>query len=530
MDMGRALLEQAMTEIDGLVRKACAAVGGDLDEDQIELYELAFMKAELMAARTLLNLIPGGEEVDATTLFFAADTALSVVQKLSVCPQTYGLVDAELPDTSGLRQHTGPAALKALGKVYLEQGLPEIALSEEQGIIRDTFKNFSDEVVKPLAEGIHREDRLVPAEILNPLKEMGVFGLSVPQRFGGLKPDETEDSMGMVVVTEELSRGSLGAAGSLITRPEIMARALLEGGTDAQQGRWLPQIASGETLCAVSVTEPNTGSDVASVALKATPTDDGWLLNGGKTWCTYAGAAEALLVLARTNADIQPAHKGLSLFVVEKPAFHGRSFDHQQPGGGRLSARAIATLGYRGMHSFEMFYENFFVPDDCLIGGPDGEGKGFYFTMRGFMGGRLQTAARACGLMRAALEDSISYSQDRQVFGRPIAAYPLSLAKIARMGALITASRAFTAHVAALMDRGLGQMEASLVKLFSCRSAEWVTREALQLHGGMGYAEEVAVSRYFADARVLSIFEGAEETLAVRVVGKALIEQARNRE
>ena len=146
---------------------------------------------------------------------------------------------------------------------------------------------------------------------------MGVLGLSVPERFGGLKPDTTEDSMGMVIVTEELSRGSLGAAGSLITRPEIMARALLEGGTDEQQARWLPQIASGQTLCAVSVTEPNTGSDVASVALKATKTNGGWLLNGGKTWCTYAGAAGALLVLARTDPDAKPAHKGLSLFVVE---------------------------------------------------------------------------------------------------------------------------------------------------------------------------------------------------------------------
>ena len=357
---------------------------------------------------------------------------------------------------------------------------------------------------------------------------MGVFGLSVPERFGGLKPDTTEDSMGMVIVTEELSRGSLGAAGSLITRPEIMARALLEGGTEEQQARWLPQIASGQTLCAVSVTEPNTGSDVASVALKATKADGGWHLNGGKTWCTYAGAAGALLVLARTNPDAKPAHKGLSLFVVEKPTYDGHGFEYEQPEGGRMTGRAIPTLGYRGMHSFDMSYEDFFVPDDCLIGGEAGEGKGFYFTMRGFMGGRLQTAARACGLMRATFEESLSYSQDRMVFGRSVASYPLSLAKLARMGALITACKAFTAHVAGLMDQGLGQMEASLVKLFSCRAAEWVTREGVQLHGGMGYAEEVAVSRYFADARVLSIFEGAEETLAIRVVGKSLVDQARN--
>ena len=514
--------------LDGLVRKACAHLEGNLDEEQIELYDLAFVQAEILAARTLIEQAQLAPELDAPCRYFCANAIVSITQKLSVRPQTFGLTAHELPSLEPLQDCLSPRAIAALGEHYLAQGLASDQLDEEKRIIRDTFKDFADQVVKPLAEEVHRKDLLVPAEILEPLKEMGVFGLSVPERFGGLKPDTTEDSMGMVIVTEELSRGSLGAAGSLITRPEIMARALLEGGTDEQQARWLPQIASGQTLCAVSVTEPNTGSDVASVALKATKTNGGWLLNGGKTWCTYAGAAGALLVLARTDPDAKPAHKGLSLFVVEKPSYEGHDFDYKQAQGGRMTGRAIPTLGYRGMHSFEMAYEDFFVPDDCLIGGEAGQGKGFYFTMRGFMGGRLQTAARACGLMRAAFEESVSYSQDRMVFGRSVASYPLSLAKLARMGALITACKAFTAHVAGLMDQGLGQMEASLVKLFSCRAAEWVTREGVQLHGGMGYAEEVAVSRYFADARVLSIFEGAEETLAIRVVGKTLVDQARN--
>ena len=514
--------------LDSLVRKACAHLDGDLDEEQIELYDLAFVQAELLAARTLIAETQQNNSLTPVCNYFCANAVVSITQKLGVRPQTFGLTAAELPELAALQDHLAPEAIAALGHQYLQQGLADERLDDEKRIIRNTFKDFADDVVKPLAEEVHRKDLLVPAEILEPLKEMGVFGLSVPERFGGLKPDTTEDSMGMVIVTEELSRGSLGAAGSLITRPEIMARALLEGGTDEQQARWLPQIASGETLCAVSVTEPNTGSDVASVALKATPADGGWHLNGGKTWCTYAGAAGALLVLARTNPDAKPAHKGLSLFVVEKPTYDGHDFEFEQNTGGRMTGRAIPTLGYRGMHSFEMSYEDFFVPDDCLIGGAAGEGKGFYFTMRGFMGGRLQTAARACGLMRAAFEESVSYSQDRMVFGRSVASYPLSLAKLARMGALITASKAFTAHVAGLMDLGLGQMEASLVKLFSCRAAEWVTREGVQLHGGMGYAEEVAVSRYFADARVISIFEGAEETLAIRVVGKSLIDQARN--
>lgn len=526
--MNNSEFTAVLDQIETLIRKSCAFLQGDLDQEQIELYNLSFAQADLLAARTVLSSAETNPNLAKIANYFIADVVTSITQKFAVRPKTYGLEGNELPDLTSLQDYLAPEYVTSLGQEFLDKGLPESDVDEDKRIIRDTFRSFAEDVVMPLAEDIHRKDLLVPDEILEPLKQMGVFGLSIPERFGGLKPDTQEDSMGMVLVTEELSRGSLGAAGSLITRPEIMARALMEGGTEEQQAKWLPAIASGDTLCAVSVTEPNTGSDVASVALSASQTEGGWLLNGGKTWCTYAGAAGALLVLARTEKDIKPAHKGLSLFIVEKPAYTGHDFEYEQDSGGRMTGRSIPTLGYRGMHSYEMFYDNFFVPDDCLIGCEAGLGKGFYFTMRGFMGGRLQTAARACGLMRAAFEESKTYTQDRKVFGRSVSSYPLSLAKLAKMGALISVSREFTAHVAGLMDKGLGQMEASLVKLFSCRAAEWVTREGVQLHGGMGYAEEVAVSRYFADARVLSIFEGAEETLAIRVVGKSLIDQARN--
>ena len=528
LPMNNSEFTAVLDQIETLIRKSCAFLQGDLDQEQIELYNLSFAQADLLAARTVLSSAETNPNLAKIANYFIADVVTSITQKFAVRPKTYGLEGNELPDLTSLQDYLAPEYVTSLGQEFLDKGLPESDVDEDKRIIRDTFRSFAEDVVMPLAEDIHRKDLLVPDEILEPLKQMGVFGLSIPERFGGLKPDTQEDSMGMVLVTEELSRGSLGAAGSLITRPEIMARALMEGGTEEQQAKWLPAIASGDTLCAVSVTEPNTGSDVASVALSASQTEGGWLLNGGKTWCTYAGAAGALLVLARTDKDIKPAHKGLSLFIVEKPAYTGHDFEYEQDSGGRMTGRSIPTLGYRGMHSYEMFYDNFFVPDDCLIGCEAGLGKGFYFTMRGFMGGRLQTAARACGLMRAAFEESKTYTQDRKVFGRSVSSYPLSLAKLAKMGALISVSREFTAHVAGLMDKGLGQMEASLVKLFSCRAAEWVTREGVQLHGGMGYAEEVAVSRYFADARVLSIFEGAEETLAIRVVGKSLIDQARN--
>ena len=330
----------------------------------------------------------------------------------------------------------------------------------------------------------------------------------------------------MIVVTEELSRGSLGAAGSLITRPEIAARALLAGGTEAQQQHWLPKLAAGKILCAISITEPNTGSDVAAVTLKATPTEGGWLLNGSKTWCTFAGKSELIVALARSNPDASLGYKGLSMFLIEKPSYPGRSFKHDQEAGGTLTGKAIATLGYRGMHSYDLFFEDYFVPTANLVGEESGEGKGFYYTMAGFSGGRIQTAARATGLMQAAFERALSYANERVVFDQSLSEFQLTRIKLARMLATITACRQFSYAVDRQMDEGQGQMEASLVKLFSCRAAEWITREALQIHGGMGYAEESAVSRYFVDARVLSIFEGSEEVLALKVIARGLIEKA----
>ena len=406
------------------------------------------------------------------------------------------------------------------------QPLGERGLGEEKQLMADTFRQFTDNVVVPLSESIHREDLIIPEEILNGLKQLGCFGLSVPERFGGLLPDDHEDSLGMIVVTEELSRGSLGGAGSLITRPEIMARALIEGGTPEQQNYWLPKLAQGEPLCGIALTEPDYGSDVASMKLKATQVEGGWRLNGAKTWSTFAGKAGVLLTLARTNTDPTIGHKGLSLFMVEKPSTDEHEFTYEQDHGGKLSGVAIPTIGYRGMHSYQLFFDDFFVADSHVIGEEKGLGKGFYFTMRGLMGGRIQTAARACGLMQAAFEKAISYANDRKVFNQAISSYGLTRTKLALMAAKLAACRQYTYKVGRLMDQGQGQMEASLVKLLACKASEWITREAMQIHGGMGYAEETAVSRYWLDARVLSIFEGTEETLALKVVGRSLVEKA----
>jgi (2S)-methylsuccinyl-CoA dehydrogenase len=235
------------------------------------------------------------------------------------------------------------------------------------------------------------------------------------------------------------------------------------------------------------------------------------------------------MVVTRTDPDRSLGHKGLSVLLVEKPSVETHAFDWVQDGGGRLTGRAIPTIGYRGMHSFDLSFEDVFVPDANVVGGEAGVGKGFYYTMAGMVGGRMQTAARACGVMRAALRAAIRYTADRKVFGAPLADFALTQAKLARMGARLAACRRLAYSVAAIVDSGAGRMEASLVKLLACRSAELVTREALQLHGGMGYAEESAVSRYFVDARVLSIFEGAEETLALEVIARSLMERALDR-
>jgi (2S)-methylsuccinyl-CoA dehydrogenase len=499
-----------------------------IDRAQIELYDLALAKAELVAARALIDRA----ETSSTHLdrrvadTYVAEAVANLRQRLALRPADYGLTAADLAivDEVFVAQHLAAPRLAELGREFIvhPHGPPH-DLDDDKRIMRDTFRRFAEQVVRPRAAAIHRDDAMIPDAIIDGLKALGCFGLCVPVRFGGSKPDDRDDSLGMVVATEELSRASLGAAGSLITRPEIVARALLEGGSAAQQARWLPALAVGEPLCAVSVTEPGTGSDVASVALRATRTDGGWRLDGGKTWCTFAGKAGVILVLARTDPDARPLHRGLSLFLVEKPSTNDQSFEVTTHGG-TLSGRAIPTIGYRGMHSFEMFFDNVFVPDANLIGERAGVDKGFYFTMRGFAGGRLQTAARATGIMQAAFESALAYADTRTVFDRKIADFPLTLAKFARMGVYVAACRNLAYSVAHSMDRGGGNVEASLAKLLACRLAEWVCREAMQIHGGLGYAEESDVSRYYVDARVLSIFEGAEETLALRVIGKALLE------
>ncbi|MCZ6842510.1 MAG: acyl-CoA/acyl-ACP dehydrogenase [SAR324 cluster bacterium] len=397
------------------------------------------------------------------------------------------------------------------------------SLGEEHRLLRSTFRAFADKKVAPMAERFHRENLLIPDELIREVSELGCFGAGIPQAYGGFQ--DRVDHIGVVVVTEELSRGAM-IFGSLITRPEILAKALLKGGTAAQKEKFLPAMASGEKMVAISVTEPDYGSDVAGIAITARQDGAGLRMNVAKTFATFAGRAELIGLLTRSEPDPALGHRGLSLFVVEKPPFYGHEFEHVPDGGGRLTGRAIPTAGYRGMHSFELNFEDFFVPAENLVGGEEGRGRGFYLQMEGFTGGRLQTAARALGVMQAAYDQAKSYAKERKIFGRTLGDFALSREKLVRMAATVQAARQSVYATARLMDEGEGQMEASMTKFLLCRQAEWVTREAQQLHGGMGYAEEFPLSRLFIDARVLSIFEGAEEVLALKVIAPALLKRA----
>ena len=503
---------------------------GAIDANQVLAYDLAHAAAAVRTAQAAIDYGAAGTDEARLACAFVADALSELAGRIVGREAEWGVDPGWMGPAAGfVAAHRAPGTLAALCGVTGDRHL-----DADFELVRDTFHRFAEEQLRPRAEHIHRENADIPEEIISGLGDMGALGLSIPEEYGGFASGGDSDYLGMVVATEELAWGSLGAGGSLITRPEILARALLAGGTEEQKRHWLPKLASGEIMNAVAVTEPDFGSDVANIVTSATPTEGGWLVNGVKTWCTFAARADVVMLLARTDPDRSQAHRGLSLFVVPKPRGDGHGFAFtQDPAAegrtdpvGTMEGRPIDTLGYRGMHSYEIAFGNWFVPDANLVGGPDGAGRGFYLQMAGFENGRLQTAARALGVMQAAYEAAVDYAANRTVFGQPILQYQLTRVKLARMAVIIQATRQFSYDVARLMAKGEGTLEASMLKAYVCRAAEWVTREAMQIHGGMGYAEEFPVSRYFADARVLSIFEGADETLALKVVARRLVEQA----
>src|SRR3954471_7197897 len=498
-----------------------------LDEHQVLGYDLAHAASAVEAARVMLAYAEYGDVESLLARAFVADAVADLGARLLGREAVWGVDASLLADALPfVEEHRTPEFLDAVAATLERSGTGPSHLPDDFQLAAETFHRFAEDKIRPVAEHVHRTNADIPDEVIDGLAEIGGFGLSVPEEYGGYAAGGEADYLGMVVATEELSWGSLGVGGSLITRPEILTRAIVQGGTEEQKQRWLPGIASGELMVGVMVTEPDYGSDVAHIKVTATPTEGGYLLSGVKTWATFAGRANVLMLLARTDRDRTSGHRGLSLFVVEKEPAAGHAFAFQQPEGGKVEGRAIDTIGYRGMHSYEVAFDDWFVPAENLVGGEAGLGRGFYLQMEGFENGRLQTAARAVGLMQAAFEAGLSYAQDRKVFGSPVFEYQLSKMKLARMAALIQAGRQFSYDVAKKMANGEGTLEASMVKAYVCRAAEWVTREAMQLHGGMGYAEEFPVSRFFVDARVLSIFEGADELLCLRVIARRLAENA----
>ena len=517
-ELARRVVEQGV--------RTLASLGGP-DEQQVLAYDLAHSAAAVETARSLTDYGSKGTTEALITCAFVADMLQEVSARLLGREDMWGVEKNPLADVHDfMTTFREPEFLAALaftaGPRHLE---------DEFEMVQDTFRSFATKVIAPHAEHVHRHNADVPEEIISGLAELGAFGLSVPSEYGGFSEGGDGEYMANCIATEELSRASLGIGGSLITRPEILTRALVNGGTEAQKQEWLPKLASAEVMAAVAVTEPDYGSDVANLttmAVKGTNEAgvEGYVINGVKTWCTFAARANVLMLLARTDPDRSKTHRGLSLFIVPKPLGEAHGFMFKQPGGGKMEGRPIDTIGYRGMHSYEIAIENWFVPADHLIGEESGLGKGFYYQMSGFENGRLQTAARAVGVMQAAYESAVEYAHNRKAFGQNIAEYQLTQVKLGRMAVITQASRQFSYAVAKLMGKGQGQMEASMVKAYVCKAAEWVSREAMQIHGGFGYAEEYSVSRLFVDARVLSIFEGADETLCLKVIARRLVEES----
>ena len=505
------------------------ASGRDIDAHQVAVRRYANLEARLKAAQALMA---SGADPDAAALF-AAQTALEALHTAERHGADFGMMPAALADVvpAERRAEWAAACAESRYRALAARGAADgfvnhSAIAGEDAdlllALRDTTRRFAAERVAPLAQRIHLDDLLVPEDLIGAMAELGFFGMSIPAEYGGTGMS----NLAMVVATEELSIASMPAAGSLITRPEVLAKALLAGGTAEQKHRWLPPVARGELMVGVAVTEPDTGSDVAALRCRATPAAqdgvEGWRIDGAKAWSTFAGRADLLSLLARTDPDPAAGHRGLSLFIVEKERCYGHDFDLRQPGGGRLTAKAERTLGYRGMHSFTLQFERWFVPGDRLIGEA---GRGFYYQMAGFAAGRLQTAGRATGLAQASLEAAGRYAAERRQFGRPIGEFQSTAYELGAMALATAAARALTHAAARALDAGSPDagLLAAMAKLYACRVAVEVSQRGQLLHGGWGYAEEFPIARHVVDALVLPIFEGVEPILELKVIGRQLL-------
>tara|TARA_B100001175_G_C19493888_1_gene634176 strand:- start:1015 stop:2175 length:1161 start_codon:yes stop_codon:yes gene_type:complete len=374
---------------------------------------------------------------------------------------------------------------------------------------RNAVRRFTEEEIVPIASELDAKNAEIPMEIITKMAEQGYFGVLFPEEYDGLGLD----NITMTIVAEELSKGWL-SVGSVMTRGVIMGTLLQAHGTEEQKKKYLPGLATGTILPAAAFTEPDSGSDSASMIMKATKTEGGYLLNGAKAWCTYANRANVLMVLARTNPDTSLRHKGLSMFFVEKES--AEKIVHPN-----IQGEPIPTVGYHGMRSYNLAFEDVFVPEDSLLGGE--ENRGFYQLMVSYESARLQTAARAVGVAQAAFDFALQYSKEREQFGVPICEHQAIRMKLSEMKVELEAARQLTYYAASLKDSGKRcDLEAGMAKVKAAKAVEFITREAMQVLGGYGYSKEFPVERFWRDGRVISIFEGTSE-IQHEVIAKAIL-------
>ena len=537
----QTLTKAALPEVESLFNqardglKAKVSTGGKvsnqaLEARQFQAHALSWLATYVEALRQLQawagRLTEAGQLGKMETLILQIGYGEYLNQIAGGIPMSQGEI-ARLSDL-GLTWTPGQAAVQLMANANTPEARSALValmqanhgratfgatgLDEELEMIRDQFRRYADEKVIPFAHDWHLKDELIPMEIITDLAGMGVFGLTIPEEFGGFGLSKAS----MVVVSEELSRGYIGV-GSLGTRSEIAAELILCGGTPEQKAKWLPGLASGEILPTAVFTEPNTGSDLGSLRTRARKEGDDWVITGNKTWITHAARTHVMTVLAR-SVEGTTDYRGLGLFLAEKtPGTDETPF--VDPG---LSGGEIEVLGYRGMKEYTVNFDDFRVKGENLLGGV--EGQGFKQLMQTFESARIQTGARAIGVAQSALETGMQYAQDRQQFGKPLISFPRISGKLAMMAVEIMIARQLTYFSAWQKDHGHRcDLEAGMAKLLGARVAWASADNALQIHGGNGFALEYKISRILCDARILNIFEGAAEIQA-QVIARRLLE------
>ena len=530
------VLRRARAKLQERVAPNGAVAADLLDREQIAAHGFAWMATYVEALRQIrdwaLSLDAAGEFGDTEVLILAigfgeylAQLAggIAMAQSEIARPQDLGLTDLHLaPLRSGeaaaliaglaaARTQLAAALADAPETVFGRVGLGDPTLD----LIRDQIRRFAERAVAPFAHEWHREDRLIPIEVIDELAGLGVFGMTLPEEHGGLGLGK----LAMCVVSEELSRAYIGV-GSLGTRSEIAGELIRAGGTPEQKQRWLPGIASGAVIPTAVFTEPNTGSDLANLQTRAVRDGDTYRIFGAKTWITHGARSDLMTLLARTGAPddkSQGGYRGLSMFLAPKP----RGDDANPFPGEGMSGTEIPVLGYRGMKEYEIAFDGFEVPADCLLG--EAEGQGFKQLMATFESARVQTAARAVGVAQNALELGLGYAHERVQFGKKLVAFPRVAQKLVMMVVETMLARQLAYFAARQKDSGRRcDIEAGMAKLLAARVAWSNADNTLQIHGGVGYALEYPISRVLCDARILNIFEGAAEIQA-QVIARGLL-------